>query len=210
MVDPQNDNKFVKAEEATISLAERSKSDLAEKRGAFLPHMAMNRTFVFAIGGCVVVIVFGFATGISGWTRAANICVGLMTAGAACGVGGLLGFIFGVPYRRESSDGNRENAQNHEGILDARNSSSQYRPNAALEQISEWLSKMLVGAGLVELTSFPAKLDNLAKYISRGIGGGTQAETFSLAALIYFATCGFIFGFIWARIFLKRWFTLAD
>lgn len=56
-------------------------------------------------------------------------CAGivLMTAGAAWLIGALLGFIFGVPHMRE-------NAPNGD----------RYRPGTSLEEISDWLTKMVI------------------------------------------------------------------
>jgi hypothetical protein len=136
-----------------------------------------------------------------------------MAAGAATLAAALLGFIFGVPFTRDGSvafrgdDGEgTPNKEKSPGF----NLSSPYRPNTSLEQISDWLSKMLVGVGLVEIKAIPGKLEILAAYVARGLGGGTQSETFALAVLVFFGVCGFLFGFLWARIYLRRWFTEAD
>ncbi len=141
--------------------------------------------------------------------------VGLMTAGAAMLSDGLLGFLFGVPYtrEREGPQANREergDASGQQGKSADADSRTSYRPNTSLEQISDWLTKMLVGVGLIEIKVIPAKLKSIANYLAKGLGGTDQAQAFALTILVYFSVCGFVFGFLWARLYLKKWFADAD
>lgn len=85
-----------------------------------------------------------------------------------------------------------------------------YRPNTSLEQISDWLTKILVGVGLVQIKVIPGEILALAAYLAKGLGGGEQAEAFALTLLVYFSVCGFVFGFLWARLYLPKWFREAD
>ena len=66
---------------------------------------------------------------------------GLFLAGASTLVGSLAGFLFGVPVRE------REPGTDDTGSA---NRSIGYRPNTNLEQISDWLTKIIVGIGLVQ------------------------------------------------------------
>src|SRR5690348_5138906 len=66
----------------------------------------------------------------------------------------ILGLIFGVPRARS------------EFIAGA---SERYASNSNLEQISDWLTKLLVGAGLVQLTSTPGRLRDLGEYLGSGM-----------------------------------------
>src|SRR5215207_3296326 len=63
--------------------------------------------------------------------------VGSIAFGAAFGVGALVGFLFGIPrrFQREGSDPALG------GLV----------VNTNLEQISDWLTKIIVGVGLVEI-----------------------------------------------------------
>jgi len=88
--------------------------------------------------------------------------------------------------------------------------STTYPPNTSLEQISGWLTKMLVGVGLVEIKAIVAKVLGLATYVSMGLGATEQAKVFAFSLLTYFALCGFVFGFLWARLYLPKWFREAD
>jgi flagellar biosynthesis regulator FlaF len=128
-----------------------------------------------------------------------------MAGGAALLTGGLLGFLFGVPHTRDDGTIQRRNDPERDGT---RESSTSYRPNTSLEQIADWLTKILVGVGLVQIQVIPGKLVSLAKYVAQGLG--SETETLALAILIYFSVCGFVFGFLWARLYLPRWFRDAD
>jgi hypothetical protein len=163
---------------------------------------SMRRLASLAAGGCVVVVIYGLATGRECF---AVVSVGLMTACAATLAGGLLGFIFGVPYTRDDPS-----PATKTGNDSTSSAVSHYRPNTSLEQISDWLTKMLVGVGLVEIKTIPGKLKQLAEYVSTGLGNGKGAQAFAFTALIYFFICGFLFGFLWARLSLRRMFTKAD
>lgn len=196
-------------------LEKKVKATVADRQAerTFDPDVAMLRLFYMVIAGCFVIFLFSLSSlrcpPASGCGALSSFSIGIMIALAATVAGGLLGFIFGVPYSRDGGPGDRDPSTG-EKKTEVVSSGSAYRPNTSLEQISEWLSKMLVGVGLVELKTLTGKLGELAQRLASGLGGGTRAETFVLGVLIYFAIGGFLFGFIWARIYLRRWFVAAD
>jgi hypothetical protein len=177
--------------------------------GIFHPGLALRRLMYVAGIGSFLIFVYGFRYGAEGAaTIFSVISSGLMAGGAALLVGGLLGFLFGVPHTRDEGTGQQRNRSDQQ--TDKRDSSTSYRPNTSLEQIADWLTKILVGVGLVQIQAIPGKLVGIANYVARGLGGGSGSDTFALAILIYFSVCGFVFGFLWARLYLPRWFRDAD
>ena len=77
------------------------------------------------------------------------VATGVAAAGASAFVGGLLGFLFGIPraLQGDHPDGPRAaDGSGRDGLPAA-----SYRANTNLEQISDWLTKILVGVGLVQI-----------------------------------------------------------
>lgn len=183
--------------------------DSAKSAGGFDYHVAMRR-LVYVVGaGCLLVLGYSLRSGETNYFGVT--ATGLMAAGAALLCGGLLGFLFGVPHTREDSgNSSGKGTGEPEGKPGANPSSPTYRANTSLEQISDWLSKMIVGVGLVEIKVIPGKLKELAEFIAKGLGKNESAEVFALTILLYFSVCGFVFGFLWARLYLARWFRQAD
>ncbi len=123
----------------------------------------------------------------------------LATGGAASLTGALLGFLFGLPHSGQNVD------------TDGRGGGGASRTNTNLDQVSDWLTKLLVGVGLVQLGRAPKALGRLAANLSAGFGGVPQASAqFALAVVIYFAVCGFLMGYVWARLVLAKPLRDAD
>lgn len=115
-----------------------------------------------------------------------------MSASASIAV--ILGLIFGVPRARAEF---------------AAEASERYASNSNLEQISDWLTKLLVGAGLVELKSLPALAKGIGDYLGQGMkvpNGGA----YSVAAVVYGAGVGFAAGYLWTRLRLRMLLEISD
>ncbi|KAA9345473.1 hypothetical protein [Larkinella humicola] len=82
------------------------------------------------------------------------------------------------------------------------------RVNTNLEQISDWLTKIIVGLGLVELRTVPARLKSAAGYIARGIGPGT--DYFAAGLVVYFTILGFMGAYLITRLYIAGAFGRAD
>jgi hypothetical protein len=122
-----------------------------------------------------------------------------LLAGAALAAGILIGFLFGIPRARQQANA-QSDPQSTEG----------YAVNTNLEQISDWLTKIIVGVGLIQLATFPGKLKALAGYFANAIGPGTISGSLVLAILGFFAIFGFLIGYLWARIYLTGEFSRAE
>jgi hypothetical protein len=120
-----------------------------------------------------------------------------MEAGAALLIGGLTGFLFGIP---------RTLVQDSTG-----SDVVFYRSNTNLEQVSDWLTKILLGVGLTQIPQIPRIVRHLATYLSTDLGiKPTGATVFLFVLLVYYSTCGFFSGFLWSRLALPRQFYNAD
>jgi hypothetical protein len=132
-----------------------------------------------------------------------NITAGFLLAVAALFVGGFVGFLFGIPRTLQQSE---------QVPADGRAASqpTRYQGNTNLEQISDWLTKILVGVGLTQLGKISASLTGMASTLAPAFGKREQAEPFVLALLIFFGTVGFLFSYLWTRIFLAGALARAD
>lgn len=122
---------------------------------------------------------------------------GVLVAGSAFIVGVLIGFLFGFPSLSDSKGA--PNNPPPKFLL--------YDTN--LEQISEWLTKVILGASLVELSRLPPLVSALSKYIAaavepRNFHGGhpaysTTSAPVATAILGYFWCCGMLYGYIYTK-----------
>lgn len=134
--------------------------------------------------------------------------VGLMIAGAAFFIGTLAGFLFGIP-RSQQPD-----ARSEQGAADASDDNTANRAglqvNTNLEQISDWLTKILVGVGLTQLNTLPEKLADLSAFLGAAFGTGDNHEAFAISLATFYGVTGFLFGYLATRLFLQRDFLEAD
>ncbi len=149
--------------------------------------------------GIVILIIYSYSIG---W-RSLPVC--LFTAGASLACGILVGFLFGIP--KASQDGSAQ-------PLASPPAGGGLKANTNLEQISDWLTKIIVGVGLVQLTKIPPALRSLADYLSSGFGTQTAPNVGPLVPsavvmtiICYFGIFGFLLGYLWARIYLMKEFS---
>ncbi|WP_158845467.1 hypothetical protein [Streptomyces sp. NRRL WC-3742] len=119
---------------------------------------------------------------------------GLVVSGASMVLGGALGFLFGVPRVRGGSG----------------EPQGSYAPNTNLEQVSDWLTKVLLGVGLTQLGSLGERLHQLGTALAPALGGGDSAVPFAAALVLYFLVLGFLAGWLVTRLALPRALTDAD
>jgi hypothetical protein len=151
---------------------------------------------LLAIVGLIPLIVVGRSTP-SGAARLVG--VGAMVGAAAFTVGALTGFLFGIPRALQMG---AEPSYDADGAP-----RSGYQVNTNLEQISDWLTKILVGVGLTQL---PAIADACGRLIAAVADGMGTNPTLAGAVLIYFFGAGFLHSYYMARTALTTSFRLSD
>jgi hypothetical protein len=144
---------------------------------------------MFSLLGSVALIIYA-ATSRNAW---AVIGYGAIVSVSSTLAGGLVGVLFGIPRSLEGSKSQQSGAE--------------YVPNSNLEQVSDWLTKILVGVGLVQLGHAPVALEHLANSMKSGFGASTSSASFGLALSLSFAIAGFIYFYLWSRIFFIKDFT---
>jgi hypothetical protein len=124
-----------------------------------------------------------------------------IVSGGAFAVGALLGFLFGIP---RSLQGNPPASPAPAGAAADANGPTQ-AVNTNLEQISDWLTKILVGVGLTQFQSLRNELAGMAAYFAIA---GSAAVT--LAIILNSSVAGFFAGYLLTRLFLMSAFDLVN
>ena len=166
-------------------------------------------TVAFAIN------VFGISIPTSGTKKSSDDCLDpcqpkggaetFATAGIwalACLASGLFaGFLFGIPKVHQELPGNHADKV-------AVNAYNQ-QVNNNLVEVSDWLCKIIVGVGLIELRNVPDRIDQLAAALSRDLGMGFS-HAYAGGLIVYFIALGFLSGYILTRLFMAKEFRNAD
>lgn len=129
----------------------------------------------------------------------------------ACFMTGFLGgFLFGVP--KVAAEGTAPAANGSPGAAPLPRQFAQ-RPNTNLEQISDWLTKIIVGLGLVELRAMPEHLKRAATWVAQTLTSGSAPNpatiSFAGSVIVYFAIMGFLAGYLLTLLFLAGAFGRA-
>lgn len=157
----------------------------------------------------------------------------LLWALACSSVGWFLGFLFGIPRSLASDSRNalmmqaakkavggkpalpEPSSPVEEGAERAKSDSqlqdAHFAVNTNLEQISDWLTKIIVGVTLVEINAARDRMRETAMLIAGSLGDPPSAHlSFAYAILIYFSTSGFVGSYLLTRLFLQRAFDRAS
>ena len=133
----------------------------------------------------------------------------LLLAMAAFVVGGLIGFLFGIP--KALTDANAPKGEPQEGNPAPAANRLGYQPSTNLEQVSDWLTKILIGVGLVELGDLGAALGNLGDRVADSIQESVMgANVVAEVVVVAFAVVGFLSTFLWTRLYYGTIQALTD
>ncbi len=176
----------------------------------------VTKTLFFIIG-CVLVGLFFI------WRQenVKDITTPIFWSLACLASGGIVGFLFGIPRVLQDNPAvavsNNDNAVNNGDEKNDSNTETKTAPlayrimvNTNLEQISDWLTKIIVGIGLVELRNVPSYLNSLSAFFSSGLDEKTQTQSLASAIIVYFVIVGFLGVYLMTRIYLAQVFSKAD
>lgn len=151
---------------------------------------------VFFVLGVVCILLF------SATSRSFGIALVWMLGCYISGV--LIGFLFGIPKILQNTKSAAANAP------ETRAYSVQVNTN--LTEISDWLTKIIVGLGLVHLTKAPPYLRSLAQALADGLllQYHVSALAFAYGLIVCYAVVGFLFGYLFTRLVLAKAFVMAD
>ncbi len=160
----------------------------------------LKKLVIFMIIGGAAILFIGFVQ-----PKGSLSVIGLSftVALAALFAGGFLGFLFGIPKVFQSSvskpDNQGANASDGKGGVVS---------NTNLEQISDWLTKIIVGVSLTQLPQIEQRFSGMAHNISLGflkyMGNFEFAYAFSCSLVIFYLISGFLLVYLWSRIYLLK------
>ena len=141
--------------------------------------------------GAMWILIYAFTTPGAHWSYAS---IGLLTSLAALVTGYLAGFLFGIP-RVVSS-----------GAL--RHASNEYTPSSNLAEVSDWLTKLLLGAGLVQLTRLGPPvadlIDNIAAGLHSTAASASGAKVAAGAILFGYTITGILVGYVMTTLWYQK------
>lgn len=148
---------------------------------------------LFAAAFMLVLVILAFVTLVVHAT--ATLGMALLVAAAAMASGALLGFLFGIPrsLQTDRTTGSPDTAP--------------LGQNTNLEQISDWLTKILVGVGLVQLGTIGAAAGRLINSISAAFEPMAGAKVIAAALLVLSSVAGFMISYIGTRTWLFQMFS---
>jgi hypothetical protein len=111
---------------------------------------------------------------------------GALVAGAFFIAGALLGYLFGLRPT---------------GASQSQSSSPAPPPPTNLEEIADWLTKLILGAGLVELTHLRGPIRDFAAFMAHGVDVHEDpgSPAIALAIMSFFSASGVLYGYLWTR-----------
>jgi hypothetical protein len=144
---------------------------------------------------------------LNGLGSLSSFTVGLLLAAASLAVGGLAGFLFGVPRSLQTpvlppvGDDGQSRKQADEIAV-------RYATNTNLEQISDWLTKILVGVGLTQIGTIVEHVKSASAYFGPALG--LHGDALATCVMIYFTISGFFYTYLWTRLVLVGVMSRAD
>lgn len=136
----------------------------------------------------VLLVLLALLAGLTAIPATAVLGIALLVAAAATACGAMAGFLFGIPRIED-----RPQRSDDPTVL---------RPNTNLEQISDWLTKILVGVGLVQFAAIGSALNRLIDSIADAFRPASYATVFAGTLVVLPTVIGFLVSYIGARTWL--------
>lgn len=139
---------------------------------------------IILFSGAVILCLYSLSLGVDNFLSV--ISISTMIAFSSAIVGAFIGFIFGIPRTPASKD--------PENIA----------ANTNLEEISDWITKIIVGVSLVQLNQIGSGIIELGHTLAGGLGNHPTSFVFSISTMIFYFVGGFFLGYLWSRIYLPK------
>jgi hypothetical protein len=192
----------------------------------------LRKTIIFLLGVATIGIasIFVWALTRPHWSETfSTFGLGMLLAGSTALVGGVLRFLFGIPKSVSEVSHNKEHAKLKNDLtkktehVDAKSGVGEdsnntqhtnYLANTNLEQVSDWLTKIIIGVSLTQIDTIRTRFIDLATFFGKSFdasGTGSAGDVGIAASILaYGLTAGFLAGYLLTRIFLPGAFNRAD
>jgi type III secretory pathway component EscS len=130
-----------------------------------------------------------------------SLAVSMLVGGSALAAGAILGFLFGIPRAMQEPQQQTFSFDKYEAL---------YQVNTNLEQISDWLTKIIIGISLIQIRQLHQEFKKLSEYVAAAFGPPQVPASFTGVVLVYFGITGFLTSYLWTRILLTSEFSRAD
>lgn len=168
------------------------------------PYGYMVGLGIAGLAASALAVLLASAEPLNAAAFAASLSVVVLALAAAC-IGGLAGFLFGVPKLLAGQEDESPEA----GTKSASTVIRRYVGNTNLESVSDWLTKAIIGVGLVELQEIPRAIWTAASSIATA-APGTPAVSIVAAMGVLGFLWGFAIVYLYARTGLLRAMTSAE
>ena len=178
---------------------------------------AQDRDLQLVLGSFYLVIasalvIAATTAGISDWSFRAAFCA-LLWAIAFVASGTCVGFLFCIPKVVQSKSAKSTSDGYDVGAAPAPDQGYQSQVNNNLIEISDWLTKIIVGLGLINLKELPHFVLQVARIVADSLATGSAAKgqvALAVAIIVTFLTMGMLFGYLFTRLYLAPAFIRAD
>lgn len=174
------------------------------------PTMALI-TMTFVIGaGLVMAFWYGLVMQ-GGGLSTALLLSGIIAASTL--VGSFIGFLFGIPRfdltapALAPATGSTPSAS---AAPTPQASGRRYRPSTNLDEIADWLTKIIAGLGLTQLDRLGAHLMSLTRSVLSTCQPSCPNEGFVASGIVYGAVSGFLFCYVWTRLYYPKMAARSD
>ncbi|MBS1520696.1 MAG: hypothetical protein JST50_06860 [Bacteroidetes bacterium] len=148
--------------------------------------------------GVVTIIIFTTFSFYYKTSTLFDVFTALAVTGAVYLGGCAMGFLFAIPKSVQGKPVPVANAQ-------ASDKNDDYNDNTSLEEISDWLTKIIVGLSLTQFNQILDRIDQAAIKISEALKHpGNDLYVFSYGLIVFYFIAGLTIGYMWTRIDFRK------
>lgn len=159
-----------------------------------------TKTFIFFVLAVDIFVVVYLSICPCAEGSTSNAILSFLIASSAILIGGiLLGFLFGIPKKHKLQGSTSVQPATPPPVI---SQTSYYDDNTNLEEISDWLTKIIIGLSLVQFKEIKSEMTDTAENIGKAFVCIPDAAGYVIgfSTIIFFGGIGLMFGYLWARI----------